>query len=120
MTAATTAEAATQPVICAVRRSGSVTELILRAPDSLLYFDGHFPRFPILPGVVQVDWAIRLGRRHLALDASPARAIQVKFRKPIPPNAELTLTLSLAHDGRRLAFEYRDAQGIYSSGRIGF
>jgi 3-hydroxymyristoyl/3-hydroxydecanoyl-(acyl carrier protein) dehydratase len=120
MTGAIAADAATEPVIRVVRRSGSVTELILRAPDSLLYFDGHFPRFPILPGVVQVDWAIRLGRRHLALDASPARTVQVKFRKPIHPNIELTLALSLAHDRRRLAFEYRDVQGIYSSGQVGF
>jgi 3-hydroxymyristoyl/3-hydroxydecanoyl-(acyl carrier protein) dehydratase len=120
MTAATAANAVTEPVICAVRRSGSALELSFRAPDSLLYFDGHFPRFPILPGVVQVDWAIRLGRRHLALDASPARTVQVKFRKPIHPDAELTLTLKLADDGHRLAFEYRDAQEIYSSGQIGF
>jgi 3-hydroxymyristoyl/3-hydroxydecanoyl-(acyl carrier protein) dehydratase len=119
MTGATAADVI-EPAIGAVRRSGAVTELSLRAPASLLYFDGHFPRFPILPGVVQVDWAIRLGRRYLALDAVPARTIQVKFRKPISPDVELTLALSLADAGRRLAFEYRDAQGIYSSGQIGF
>ncbi len=41
--------------------------LALTVPDDLLYFDGHFRVAPVLPGVVQVDWAIHYGRLHLGL-----------------------------------------------------
>src|SRR5690606_37926347 len=29
---------------------------------ALAVFDGHFPGYPILPGVAQLDWAVRFGR----------------------------------------------------------
>lgn len=35
-----------------------VAQLQLHMPQDLIYFEGHFPGFQILPGVVQLDWAI--------------------------------------------------------------
>ncbi|HZB90470.1 MAG TPA: hypothetical protein VE397_03445 [Stellaceae bacterium] len=109
----------TEPTIREVRRSEKSVELALLAPRSMLYFSGHFPGHPILPGVVQVDWAIRLARRFLSLEKAAARSIQVKFRKPMPPETAMVLALAIDAGGR-LAFEYRDGEGICSSGRIGF
>lgn len=114
-----TEEAPTEPAICALRRSAEAVELELLAASSMLYFSGHFPGYPILPGVVQVDWALQLGRRYLSLGAASARSIQVKFRRPMPPAIVMTLSLSLGRHGQ-LAFEYRDADGVCSSGKIGF
>jgi 3-hydroxymyristoyl/3-hydroxydecanoyl-(acyl carrier protein) dehydratase len=44
--------------------SGASATYRLRVPPTLEHFRGHFPGFPILPGVVQLDWAVRFGRLH--------------------------------------------------------
>jgi 3-hydroxymyristoyl/3-hydroxydecanoyl-(acyl carrier protein) dehydratase len=92
--------------------------LTLRVPAGAAVFDGHFPGRPILPGVVQVDWAIRLAHRHLGLEQEVAREFQVKFRRVIGPDC--ALTLSLHHDAirRRLNLEYRVAGEVAATGRI--
>ncbi len=114
-----TAAAVLDPVVEAVRRSAEGVELELRIPEDLRYFQGHFPGFAILPGVVQVDWAIRLARRYLALSDAPAQSVRVKFHKPIRPNATVSLALTLSAEGR-LSFACRDPQGPCASGQIGF
>ena len=106
------------PEIVDVIRSEDQVELQLLIPGALLYFRGHFPDFPILPGVVQLDWAIQYGRQHFALGTAAPTTIKIKFRKPIRPNHRIVL--SLKHSRGRLDFNYADAEGACSSGQIGF
>jgi 3-hydroxyacyl-[acyl-carrier-protein] dehydratase len=84
-----------EPIIIAERREGDGIELELELPPDFRYFAGHFPGFPILPGVVHIHLAMMLARRHLALGGRMAAAMQVKFRKPIWPNSRLLLALRL-------------------------
>ncbi|SAK83003.1 AMP-dependent synthetase/ligase [Caballeronia hypogeia] len=79
----------------------------LRVPAALAHFSGHFPNLPILPGVVQVDWAIRLASEHVAGARDTASVDRLKFMAPVPPGA--VLDLQLAHDAarRRVQFAYR-------------
>jgi 3-hydroxymyristoyl/3-hydroxydecanoyl-(acyl carrier protein) dehydratase len=111
---------ATEPVIRGVRRSLDGLSLSLSVPRTLLYLQGHFPGFAVLPGVVQVDWAIRYGRQYLPLGAGAAKTIQVKFRKPIRPDLAFDLWLAYGAEQRRLSFECRDEGTLYSSGQIVF
>lgn len=71
----------------------------LRVSPDLVHFAGHFPGLPILPGVVLVDWAVRLA----AARNRAARAItsvdQLKFMAPVPPGA--VVSLRLAHEPER-------------------
>ena len=106
------------PQIVDVARSEDWVELNLLVPDALLYFQGHFPDFPILPGIVQLDWVIQYGRQHFALGAHAPTTIKIKFRKPIRPNHRIMLILK--HSRGRLEFDYADAEGLCSSGQIGF
>lgn len=103
--AALLAEAAPrEPVVTALRTAPGGLELDLALPPGLFWFQGHFPDFPLLPGVVQVHWALGYARQHLGLAASPAGA-QLKFRRPLRPWDRLTLALAV--QGRRLSFTYR-------------
>ena len=88
-------------------RSGDTFHYELRVPPTLAHFAGHFPGLPILPGVVQVDWAIRLAADHLPTVRAVASIDRLKFMAPVAPGAVLKLTL--AHDAarRRVQFVYR-------------
>ncbi|NKJ47909.1 AMP-dependent synthetase [Burkholderia sp. SG-MS1] len=87
--------------------SGDTLHYELRVPPALVHFAGHFPGLPILPGVVQVDWAVRLAGDHLPAVRAVASIDRLKFMAPVSPGAVLKLTL--AHDAarRRVQFAYR-------------
>ncbi|SPB17733.1 AMP-dependent synthetase [Caballeronia novacaledonica] len=88
-------------------RDGDSLRYELRVPPTLAHFGGHFPNLPILPGIVQVDWAIRLASEHVAGARDTASVDRLKFMAPVPPGA--VLDLELAHDAarRRVRFAYR-------------
>jgi len=106
-----------QPRIAAKRggEDGSV-ELDLEIDPTLVWFQGHFPGHPILPGVVQIDWAVAFARDHLGLDLPAARDFQIKFRATILPGDRITLVLRHDLAKRRLGFQYRRGDDICSSG----
>ena len=93
--------------VLAEARSGDTLHYELRVPPTLAHFAGHFPGLPILPGVVQVDWAMRLAADHLPAVRAVASIDRLKFMAPVAPGALLKLTL--AHDAarRRVQFSYR-------------
>jgi acyl-coenzyme A synthetase/AMP-(fatty) acid ligase/3-hydroxymyristoyl/3-hydroxydecanoyl-(acyl carrier protein) dehydratase len=92
--------------------------LEITAPADLLYFDGHFDVAPILPGVVQVDWAIHYGRQYFALPPQFKGINQLKFQQVITPN--LPVHLELVHDTSKgnLQFRYLSTVGQHASGRV--
>ena len=96
----------------------AVFELI--APRDLIYFDGHFTGFPILAGVVQIDWVISYGRQ--CFDLPPVfRGIHgLKFQRVIPP--ETAITLELVHEpaNSSLSFKISSQSGRHASGRVIF
>jgi acyl-coenzyme A synthetase/AMP-(fatty) acid ligase len=122
------AESASQPVIDRpklprsrlIEKTESHALFELTSPPDLFYFDGHFNEAPILPGVVQVDWAIACGRQ--CFDLPPVfKAIHaLKFQRVIEP--EVPVTLELVHEPHKssLTFRMSSRDGQHASGRILF
>jgi|SRR5271156_2142029 len=108
------------PEILNITRKPDQADVDLVVPEDLLYFRGHFPGFAILPGVVQVGWAIQYSTELFALGAVFASSIRVKFRKPIRPGYRLTLSLKHTAARRIVQFEYSGGDGPCASGQIGF
>ncbi|MDE1183536.1 AMP-binding protein [Paraburkholderia sp.] len=104
--------------VLAETRDGDVLRYELRVPPTLIHFAGHFPGLPILPGVVQVDWAMRLA----AGQVDDARAFgsleKLKFTAPVYPGALLDLTLTLDRARRRVQFAFRLGERDCASGVI--
>jgi acyl-CoA synthetase (AMP-forming)/AMP-acid ligase II len=101
-------------------QDGQRVLLELVVPSTLFYFDGHFTQAPVLPGVVQVDWAIRYGREHFAV-APGFRAIHaLKFQQVVRP--DVPFKLELRYDGASctLHFRYFSDAGQHAGGRILF
>jgi len=112
------AAASTGPDVRDVRSIPDGVELAIALPDTLAYFQGHFPGRPVLPGVVQIDWAVSLADRYLGTAIGAARNFQVKFRSIIPPGGTITLVLRRAAGDRRLLFEFRRGEDVLSSGSV--
>lgn len=106
------------PQIDSSSASGSSVTYRLRVPPALEHFKGHFPGFPILPGIVQLDWAVRLGRLHFQGLEESTGVDNFKCQALVFPDAELTL--ELRRDETGLHFRYADAHRTYSSGKILF
>jgi len=83
-------------------------------------FDGHFPGHPVLPGVVQLDWAERFGRELFALQPAFEGLEQLKFQQIIAPGMAVELALTANAEGSELRFALSSARGAHASGRLRF
>lgn len=109
---------ADDPDVLAIRHLPDACEIDLVVPVGLPCFRGHFTGFPVLPGVVQIDWAVRLGMRHLGLAGDFAGLRNLKFKRVITPGSRLQLKLARRPGAGRLAFEYRSAEQSLSAGEV--
>lgn len=79
-------------------------------------FEGHFPGDPILSGLIQVDWAIRLGREAFGFLGSFRALERLKFQAPIRPAEPVELRLSWDAARGHLDFLYSSEGGGKSHG----
>ncbi|MHC8322742.1 AMP-binding protein [Pseudomonas sp. GB2N2] len=92
--------------------------LQLAVPPDLAYFSGHFPQAPVLPGVVQVEWALNLGQQLMNLPEKFAGMEVLKFQQLVRPGDEIQLHLRFDPVRSKLYFAYRNETATCSSGRI--
>lgn len=95
-----------------------VWTLALRVPVDLVYFPGHFPQAPVVPGVVQIGWALALAATRLGTPLRCHAMEALKFQHLLRPGDGASLTLH--HDTVRgkLHFAYRHGDKAFSSGRL--
>lgn len=106
------------PEVLEQSESDGEWSLQLSVPPDLAYFSGHFPKAPVLPGVVQVEWALNLGRQLLKLDGGFAGMEVLKFQQLVRPGDEIQLHLRFDAERGKLYFAYRNDTATCSSGRI--
>ena len=101
-----------------LRRDAHGASATLIATAELAAFEGHFPQAPILPGVVLLDWAVRLGREAFGLSGGMLRMETLKFQQLVRPGAELNVALTWAPG--RLDFRFTSSHGVHAVGRLRF
>ncbi len=94
--------------------------LTLRIPENLSYFDGHFDQIPIVPGVVQIQWAVHYAREYLGVERVFNHMEAVKFKELLLSGQPLTLDLRYFEEPGKLEFRYLSETAEYSSGRVYF
>jgi len=95
--------------------------LELALPEDSLYFDGHFPSFPLLSGVAQMEIVLRLAACHLGSSPAVERAKRIKFSRFIRPGARVCIYLKYVPEERLLSFKILDSadrKEIFSSGSL--
>ncbi|WP_025899178.1 AMP-binding protein [Sneathiella glossodoripedis] len=94
------------------------------APADLEYFKGHFTEEPILPGVVQIHWAVRQAQEEFNMSGSPKFVEKLKFKQFIFPEVQTILELKKMKQDQvsfRYLSEQTDGKNVeHSSGVLKF
>lgn len=100
------------------RRDGNAHVLELELPLDLACFAEHFPDAPVLPGVVQVAWAVDFAASRLGTPKN-CRAIDgMKFQRLLRPGDRVRLTLRHDVERGRLHFAYQSGDAPVSSAHL--
>jgi len=89
----------------------------LMISPKLGFFQGHFPGYHLVPGVVQVGWAVSLAALHLPVCGGVTTLERLKFMRPILPSMEVHLRL-VQQRGPVVQFSYTHAEHVCASGRL--
>lgn len=92
-------------------------QLKLTIDEDLFWFQGHFDQYPILAGVVQVDWVIHYFHQFINSEKIFDGLVNVKFQQPIIPHEEILLTIEYEQEKNYLIFQY-EAQDVKSKGKM--
>ena len=94
----------------------------LQVPADLPCLPGHFVGAPVVPGVVQIDWAMHYGRELLGLSGRFASMEVIKFKQLLVPGESAVLELEFIPQKNKLKFCFRcdGDEREYSSGKLCF
>jgi len=94
----------TEPELVDEKRSARRLERTLRVPADLTFLEGHFPGFPVVPGVVQLRWALRLAAALLGHEPRLASVEALKFRELLRPGDAFRAAVELSAAGDAFNF----------------
>lgn len=90
--------------------------ITLEIPERLCYLEGHFADYPLVPGVVLVQWAVEHARYSFGESAAFRGVERLKFQKVVQPGQRLVLNLTRKAEG--IGFSYDSPLGRHAAGRI--
>ena len=106
------------PEVLSVQCQAEQARISLGIDAGLSAFQGHFDESPVVPGVVQLQWALAFCERYLQ-EVPPDTIDEIealKFQQVIQPGMVVELLLELK--AGKLAFAISSASGRHSSGRV--
>jgi 3-hydroxymyristoyl/3-hydroxydecanoyl-(acyl carrier protein) dehydratase len=107
------------PRILSGRNGVADGHLLLDITPELAWFRGHFPGRPVLPGIVQVHWAVLASAAYFGFQQVPAVIKRLKFKNVIVPPS--VVELSVARSTKiEVSFAYTGAGKQFSEGRLVF
>jgi hypothetical protein len=93
--------------------------LLLDIPVDMAWFRGHFPDNPILPGIVQLHWAVGMSRCLFHYQQLPGEVKRLKFKNIVKPPGILELALG-KNGGHEIQFQFASLGQIHSLGCLVF
>ncbi len=94
-----------EPIIECRHRTENSVEADVFFPSDALYFEGHFPGFPLLPGVVQVHFARHFAEIFFHCSLIPVDISQLKFSRMIYPDETVQLFLTRLENSVHFRYE---------------
>ena len=91
-----------------------------RVPLDLAYFGGHFASFPLVPGVVELQWVRDLAVRYPWGNQRVVRVENLKYQQFVRPHDEIRIGLQYDAEKNKLTFKITAEDKPCASGRIVF
>ena len=91
---------------------------VLQIDEDLECLAGHFPGFPVVPGVAQIEWVLDCARDMLGRPVTVRGIETLKFKRPLRPADVVHLSVELSTDRSTLDFRLWDDASLVSSGRL--
>ncbi|OLQ74336.1 3-hydroxyacyl-ACP dehydratase [Photobacterium proteolyticum] len=113
-----------KPTVIDTQLTNSSALLRLKVDADIVDFQGHFPSYPLLPGVTQIDWAIYYGKTLLKTPSEFGGMEAIKFQEPIRPDSIVELSLNWLAEKGKLQFSFysvtdrAEERVTHSSGKI--
>ena len=80
-------------------------------------FQGHFPDQPILPGIVQLHWAVKLADTCLGRPSEPDEILRLKYHNIAVPPRFIELQLE-SGEGSAVQFRMQSKDGVHAQGKL--
>lgn len=107
------------PKVLGITIESQVTNIQLDVADGLSWFRGHFPGQPVLPGIVQVHWAVQACQILYGFTRPPMEIRRLKFKRVITPPRPVNLRL-IRQDGYGVQFVFASRNDEHSEGKLIF
>lgn len=91
--------------------------------QNISWFAGHFPEQAVLPGVVQVHWAVALAKIMFkdALADNCFKAVNnLKFKTMIMPEQQVDIVLQYKPEKNWVSVSYQQGNDVFSSATLVF
>lgn len=103
------------------RRESDRAVYRIHVPATYVYFEGHFPGHPILPGAAQLSEMVLPCVRRARPELGPlTRMTRIKFQERIKPDDSIDVALSFPSDPLHVDFSLRRGETVCAAGRLSF
>jgi len=112
-------ESNSQPGVLSWIQEQAQHRLLLDVVPELVFFQGHFPDNPILPGVTQLHWAAQYATNLFGFNDIPYEIKRLKFKSIIQPPTVVELLLERKQENE-VQFQLSSSGQIHSTGCLVF
>lgn len=105
------------PSVNAIEKNNENILLSLTINADLKCFKGHFDDVAVVPGVVQLDWAIHYAKEKLLVTGDVLDVSVLKFQKLMLPDMEVKLEI-IKKSANKFNFTYFNGEDKFSSARV--
>ena len=99
------------------RAAGLEVVRVLRVRDDVGGLAGHFPGLPVVPAVVQIQWAMDAAERLAGRAPTLRRLEALKFKAMIRPGQLVEVAVRLSAMGDAVQFRIGSGERVFSTGR---
>jgi 3-hydroxymyristoyl/3-hydroxydecanoyl-(acyl carrier protein) dehydratase len=90
----------------------------VHVPGDTSWFNGHFPEWPVLPGIAQLHMVCELVRHALDCPVRVVEVSRVRFKQRIVPEDRLTVMAEVRSGESRYAFRITRGDEVVCTGTM--